>query len=111
MFQVPDEYALLAFFGAEPIERAPADGCWCYEFTDRRGVTLRFSFNIFQQSVQTTVLAAGVPVSTMSHEGAERLRVDSDRLNCRFSLRGAESTLSVQLGDQLGINWTILRTE
>ena len=31
---------------AELLERVVDDGYWCYEISDERGVTLRFSFNL-----------------------------------------------------------------
>ena len=34
---------------------APEDGYGCYEISDERGVTLRFSFHLFERSVQTVL--------------------------------------------------------
>ena len=45
-FRALDEAELLEFFGVNPVERVVDDGYWCYEISDERGVTLRFSFNL-----------------------------------------------------------------
>jgi hypothetical protein len=60
-FVVPDEMELVAFFGTDPVERVVEDGYWCYEVSDNRGVTLRFSFDLFEQSVQTAISIDGAP--------------------------------------------------
>lgn len=52
-FEVPKESELVEFFGAEPTERSVKDGFWAFAVTDERGVKLRFSFDLYERSVQT----------------------------------------------------------
>jgi hypothetical protein len=76
---VPDEFALVGFFGAEPVERSVDHGYWCYEMVDARNIRLRFSFDIFEQSVQTALQVADSPLVTIVHEGAGAIRSRTDR--------------------------------
>ena len=110
-FTVPDEVELMGFFGADAVERNVEDGYWCYELTDGRGVTLRFSFNVFEQSVQTAISVASTVVSIVSHEGAQHIRLESNNLECEFLLEGGKTKLIVQAGDRLSVNWATLRTQ
>ncbi len=110
-FRVLDEVELLGFFGAEPVVRAVEDGYWCYEVSDSRGVTLRFSFNLYERSVQTVLLLGGTPVATVSHEGAERMLFLEGRLRCEFSGPGMKTVLTVESGPSLSVAWSSLRTE
>jgi hypothetical protein len=73
-FRAPDEVELLEFIGADAVERNVEDGAWSYEVTDKRGVTLRFSFNLYKRSVQTAVSLGGSRIATVSHESADRIR-------------------------------------
>jgi len=107
---VPDELELLEFFGAEPIVRSLEDGYWCYEATDSRGVRMRFSFNIFDRSVQTELSVAGAPVATVSHEGATRLRREGSTLCCDFLGEDWKGSLTVVVGALLHAEWSMLRT-
>lgn len=110
-FRALSELDLLEFFGVEPIEREVNDGYWCYETSDSRGVTLRFSFHLFERSVQTALSLAGSPVVTVSHEGAERMLVRDGKLRCEFSAAGEKTTLTVGLERALSVVWSSLRTE
>lgn len=109
-FTVPDEIDLLGFFESEPVEGSIEDGYWCYEVTDTRGVCLRFSFNLFEQSVQTARRLGTTPLATVVHEGAETMRLEGQTLTCRFSYAGAESKLTVCLGESITVDWASLRT-
>jgi hypothetical protein len=109
--EVPDEVELLAFFGAEPTDRSIDDGYWCYEVTDQRGITLRLSFNIFEQSIQTTMSLGQTPVATVSHESALRMVIRDDRLQCEFSSADSRATLTVENGPNLSVVWSTLRVQ
>jgi hypothetical protein len=106
---VPDEIELLEFFGAEPVERSVEDGYWCYELTDARNITLRFSFKIFEQSVQTTLQVAGSPLIVVSHEGAQTMKLSGDSLTCRFSNAGSDATLVLKISPSISVDWSSLR--
>ncbi|MEQ1737161.1 MAG: hypothetical protein ABL886_12255 [Rhodoglobus sp.] len=109
-FAIPDEVELFEFFGADPVERSVDDGYWCYEVVDARNIRLRFSFNLFEQSVQTTLQAAGTPLVTVVHEGAQTMWVSEQTLTCRFSYAGAQATLVLRLVDSIKLEWSSLRT-
>lgn len=108
-FSVPDEVELLEFFGAEPVERSVDDGYWCYEVVDARNVKLRFSFNIFEQSVQTTLQVADSPLITVVHEGARAMKVAKQSLTCSFSYAGSAATLVLRVAGTISLEWASLR--
>ncbi|RKH48106.1 hypothetical protein D7Y23_20750 [Corallococcus sp. AB050B] len=101
VFLIPDELELLEFFWAEPVERSVDDGYWCYEVTDRRGVRLRFSFNLFERSVQTALQVMDSPLMTVSHEGATTMAVSAKMLTCHFSYQGSDARLVLHLDDSI----------
>lgn len=108
-FRVPDEVALVELFGSDPVERSVESGHWCYEVAGKGDVVLRFSFNILEQSVQTALRVAGVPLATVVHEGAQAMSIDGDTLTCRFSFTGVDTTLVLRLGDSMNLQWSSLR--
>jgi hypothetical protein len=108
-FVVPDEMELVAFFGTEPVERQVEDGYWCYESSDNRGVTLRFSFDLFEQSVQTAILMDGAPLATVAHEGAQVMAITDQTLTCRFASSGTRTTLVLRVTDSINLEWSTLR--
>lgn len=110
-FRGLDEVELLEFFGVEPVARAVEDGYWCYEISDKRGVMLRFSFNLYERSVQTALSLGGSPVATVSHEGVDRMAVREGKLRCEFSTKGEKTALTVETGGSLSVTWSSLRTE
>ncbi len=109
-FEVLDELELLEFFGADPVERSVENGYWCYVVTDERDVTLRFSFNIRERSVQTVVSLAGANIASVSHEAADRMVVRDGKLRCEFSSEASKTALSVETGRSLSVVWSTLRT-
>jgi hypothetical protein len=110
-FRALDEVELLEFFGVEPVARTVEDGYWCYEVADERGVTLRFSFNLHERSIQTALSLGGSPIATVSHEGADQMAVREGKLRCEFSTKGEKTTLTVETGGSLSVTWSTLRTE
>ena len=110
-FQVPDEVELLEFFGSDPIERSAEDGYFCYAATDVRGLTLHFSFNLHERSVQTTLSLQGASVSSVSHEAADRIALRERELRCDFSALDSRTTLVVALYPLILVVWSALRTQ
>lgn len=110
VFSIPDELELLEFFWAEPVERSVEDGYWCYEVTDRRGVKLRFSFNLFERSVQTALQVMDSPLITVAHEGAITMTVSGRMLTCHFSSGRSDTRLVMRLGDSINLEWSSLQT-
>lgn len=110
-FVILEEIELMEFFGVEPVARRPEDGYWCYEVSDARGVTLRFSFHLFERSVQTVLSVDGAQIGTISHEGADRMLILERKLRCEFSSAGEKTTLTIETGPSLAIGWSSLQTE
>lgn len=111
LFMAPEEFELIEFFGTEPIERNVEDGYWRYDVTDRRGVMLRFSFDVHERSIQTSLLVADSVISEVSHEGAERIRIESNKLDCEFLFKGGRTKLEVHVSDRISVKWATLRTQ
>ena len=114
-FSVPDEYLMLEIFEQEPSEASPEDGFWCYEMTDDNGITLKFSFNQFDRSVQTTILINGRDIQTVCQEGAVSLTPvlkDGGRgLRGKFQFGNEASTLEIQLVPEIKVKWSALLNE
>jgi hypothetical protein len=111
LFTIPDRSELRAFFGSDPIEQVEEDGYFCYEATDSRGVRLRFSYDVFERSVQTELTLHDVVLVNVSHEGAVRLRIEGRSLDCDFSYAGASAKLAVKLHENIHVEWSSLRTQ
>lgn len=110
-FKVPDESDLIEFFRSEPVDKAAEDGYWCYELTDARGVKLRFSFSVYERSVQTVLSLEGEKIETVSHESAERLTIADGILRCEFLLPTARTILVIDVRNQLSVTWANLVTQ
>jgi hypothetical protein len=112
-FQVDvlDDAELLEFFGAEPVARVVEDGYWCYQVSDARGVELRFSFNLYEASVQTVVSLGNSQIASVSQEGAERMLLRDGKLRCEFFTSGMKTALTIEIGGELSIVWSSLRTK
>lgn len=110
VFVVPTEAELSNYFGSEPVSRSVADGYWCYEIEDARGVLLRFSFNVFERSVQTTLAVGRSNLTTVVCEGADSLRIDGPSLRCAFSTAGTAATLVLRVNDGILVDWASLRS-
>lgn len=114
-FSVPDERIMFEIFEREPSEASPDEGFWCYEVTDYNGITLRFSFSLFERSVQTTILINGREIQTVCQEGAVSLTPVSERgnrgLRGKFQFGAETSTLEVRLIPEIKVNWSALLNE
>lgn len=109
-FEVPDEVDLIGFFGAEPVQRVTEDGFWCYQVRDQRGIKLRFSFNLFERSVQTELSAGDVVIDTVSHELANRLQLHGAELHATFDSNNAKTTLVVKPAPSIVVRWSTLQS-
>lgn len=110
-FRIPDEYELIEFFASEPVERVIEDGYWCYEITGSTGVTLRFSLNLYERSVQTELRMGASVLATVSHELARRLIVDSQQLRCEFGGTDSRTSLTIDASKRFSVSWSTLRTK
>ena len=108
-FEIPDELDLFEFFESDPIERSVEEGYWCYETADSLGVTLRFSFHLYERSVQTVVSLAGHAISRVSHEAADKLLLRDGKLECHFSTPHLKTKLILEIGKKISVEWFTLR--
>jgi hypothetical protein len=108
-FIVPDEVELLEFFGCEPVEKRP--GFAMYKVSDDRGVELRFSYDLYQRSVETVVSVASELAAKVTHEMAGRMIIRDGRLLCELIADGAATTLVVDVSPRVRVVWTTLGTE
>lgn len=72
---IPSEIEFLEFFESEPLESAPKDGWWCYQ-VENNSIGVRFSFNIFEKSVQTVLLYKNKEISTVSFEDCIQIKLE-----------------------------------
>lgn len=107
--EVPEPLELLEFFAAEPTARD--DGVTVFETSDESGARLRFSFNVFEGSIQTVLSVRGANVATVSREGARRMWIDADGLHATFTETGFRTELHIRLGQTIQVMWSSLRTE
>jgi hypothetical protein len=113
-FEIPNELALIEFFGVEPLEFAPKDGYWCYEITDQYQIRARVSFSIFERSLQIILFCNDREVMTVSQEGAVKLSTFKANsgltLHCEFTYADAHSAVSIQVKPEIKVNWSTLKT-
>ena len=107
-FEVPEAFELLEFFGSEPIQES--DGFAMYEVRDDAGTTLRFSFDVLARSVQTHLLVGGATVDVVSHDNAERLRINGQtrELIVAFDRGEVHAELRVTLAPRVHCEWSTL---
>jgi hypothetical protein len=110
LLEVPEELELIDFFGVDPLERAPQEGYWSFEVKDDRGVTLRFSFNLFERSIQTELSIGGPVFETVSHELADRLHLGLGELRATFAAANAKTLLTVTVTPTIKVRWSTLRS-
>ena len=110
-FEVPGEAELIAFFGAEPTERSVEDGFWAFTVTDTRGVQLRFSFDLYERSVQTMLSFGEAVIETVSHELAARLQIKGTQLQTNFTGIDTKTLLVVEVAPSIKITWSTLQTQ
>jgi len=113
MLSTPEPIELLTFFQSEPIESQPEDGFYVYQVADPEGITLRFSLNELEGSIQTLLNMHGQKVAQVSQEGATRLTLHEDAsgnyLRCDFDQAAmANSRVEVRLKPRIMVDWSTL---
>lgn len=112
MIVQPDDIELLGFFQSEPIESSPEDGYFRYRSTDSNGVTLDFSCNEVEGSVQANLMINSLLIANYSQEGAEKLSIKEDKsgryISCLFEFEGAEAEARIQVAPYISVSWYTL---
>lgn len=106
-FEIPDDLALLEFFGVDPSQRV--DGLYVYELGDSGGTMLRFSFDLFARSVQTELSLEHGTCAVVVHECATRISIAPPALLCEFERSSSRTLLTITLTPILRVDWAILR--
>jgi hypothetical protein len=107
--KVPEEFELIEFFESESIDSAPSDGYWCYEFTDKNGVTLQLTFNIFESYVQTSFFLNNNPIDVVRCENITHLIIEHDCLRGEFCNREMDLRLELRLRPRIKVIWSLLK--
>ncbi len=110
-FRVPDEHELVEFFGSEPIGRSVEDGYWCYEIAGASGMTMQFSLNLYERSVQTELRIGVSSITKTSHEMATQLAINGRQLQCEFLCDNCHTTLTIDAAQGYRAVWSTLRTK
>jgi hypothetical protein len=105
----PTELNMLETFGISPYAKQPKDGFWSYRFSNGQ-VTLLFSFNIFEQFIQTRLFVDDMLIDRVTHEGVQTISLINDRkiiiAKCIADAFAAE--LTIHLEDTIQITWNTL---
>jgi len=102
----PTELQLLEFFGVEAVEY---DDVTTYTVCDERGLELSVSFNVMDDSFQTSIRFMGKIVEVVSYEGMTRLWIDENRLSAEFSQLAYKTSVTVMISPYIEILWSNLR--
>jgi hypothetical protein len=103
----PSELELLEFFGVEP-ERS--DDVTLFRVRDPLGVSLEFSYNEADDSVQTALHVAGQCICVVCHERMTRFWIDQGALRVEFAFSDSITALSLLTRPTIRVDWSGLRT-
>ena len=112
-FEVPSELELIEWFGCA--SEKSGDARYRYQISDESGVTLIFSFDVIEASVQTVVTVANVLVAKVVHESARKLwfqdlgRTRHLRAECFAGVDRTELTIAIE--PRIRVEWSTLRSE
>ena len=103
----PNEIDLLSVLGVDP-ERS--DDIYSYIVTDAADITLRFSFNPTDDTIQTWLGRGSTPIAIISHEKLTRMWIDEGvlRAECQYGTGCVQLALSVY--PIIRVEWSGLRT-
>lgn len=108
----PGELDFLEVLGIEPVEAKPGEGLWVYQLTDADGVMLRFSFSIYDRSVQAVLSRQGQELGRISQEGAQFLSLTQDErgpvIRATFQFANAHSDLEIRTAPGIRLTWATL---
>ncbi|WP_406694217.1 hypothetical protein V5E97_24420 [Singulisphaera sp. Ch08] len=103
----PSELELREYFGVDP-ERS--DDVTLFRVADVAGISLVFSYNDTDDSVQTALNVADRCISVVSHEKMSRLWIDQDTLRAEFTYSDNIVTLSLLVNPTIRVDWSGLRS-
>lgn len=84
-----------------------------YTIKDDANVTLVFSYNVIQASVQTRLIVAEQTVSVVCHENAQRLWLQDlsgkKLLRAVFLTEGQKTEMTLEIEPRIQVNWSSLQ--
>jgi len=106
---IPKEEEFILFFESEATNSIPKEGYWNYTYKEDE-VFLRFSFDIFEGSIQTVLKFKENIIETVSYEGAEKIRIEGNTLYVDFIITNNLTKLKLEL-HPIKITWSTLKME
>lgn len=110
-FDVPSELELVEWFGCVPEKFG--EGQYRYQVSDRFNVTLVFSFDVIESSVQTIVIVADAATVRVAHESARKLWLqdlgNGSLLRAECFPGGHRTELTIEITPRIKVEWSTLR--
>jgi len=103
----PTQLQLLEFFGVEPVIQ---DDVTAYTVSDDGGLVLTLSFNIADDSLQTSLLFGERVIAVVSQEGMTRFWISDGVLMCEFVHENVRINLAVSTHPNIHVEWSGLRS-
>ena len=103
---IPEKADLISFFESEPIEEH--QGFSLFQVADPRGVAVRFSYDLFERSVQTAIDVLGQSVSIVSHEELTTISFHDGSLVALCEYGGIQTQLTVDVRPNIKVEWSSL---
>lgn len=103
----PSCLELLEFFGVEPEQ---SDDVTLFRVCDSLGVSLDFSFNASDDSLQTAMNVAGHCICLVSHERMTRFWIEQGILRAEFVFDDYTTVLCLLTRPTIQVRWGSLRT-
>lgn len=105
---IAEEHELIAVFGVVPDDARPHSGFSSFTKTMNPHLSLQFSFDLMQASVQTRITVNGRAVSTVAREGLDSIVVSECGRRVRVTFRNDNTVLCLQLGENVSVEWSTL---
>ena len=113
VFYVPSELELIEWFSCDPVKEG--DAKYRYQISDASNVTLIFSFDVIEASIQTVVIVAGIPVAKVVQESARKLWFQdlgkTRHLRAECFSGGHRTELMIEIEPRIRVEWSMLRSE
>ncbi len=109
MLIIPEDFELLEFFESEPVE---CESSYMYRFTDQNGVTLLFSFNDIESSIQASLSLQDNIIARYSQECAKEMTIENDTsgryIRCLFEFDDVSSDIKIYVSPFISVQLTAL---
>jgi hypothetical protein len=103
----PSDLEFLEFFGVEPMVD---DDITTFTVLDSVGMSLKLSFNVAGDSLQTSLSLHRREIAIISHEQMTRFRIDGNVLSAEFVQSDVKVRAVIKICPFISIQWYGLRT-